>query len=116
MIRNEIAISDIFSEYRDEILLKLQERMDARIINNLQKTEVVLNMQTGEAKLVNKRSEKLLLSKVEAAELLSVSLMSINRYLKAGIIPSITLGGRRLIPLEHLKEILNDKLRLERRK
>lgn len=50
--------------------------------------------------------EKLLLSKTEAAELLSISYPSVNRHIKSGKIPSIQLGSRRLIPKAELVKMI----------
>jgi excisionase family DNA binding protein len=48
-------------------------------------------------------NSKLLLTVVETAEVLNVSVPSINRRIADGSIPSIRLGGRRLIPRQELE-------------
>ncbi len=56
----------------------------------------------------NTNLEKLLLSKAEAAELLSVSYPTVDRHIKAGKIPSIKLGGRCLVPRKALIKMIDD--------
>ena len=46
------------------------------------------------------------LSKAELTNALGLSLASINRYLAAGAIKSIRLGGRVLIPATELERLL----------
>lgn len=41
-------------------------------------------------------------SKMEAANLLKISLSSVNRYIKAGLIPAYSIGGRVLIKSDEL--------------
>jgi excisionase family DNA binding protein len=79
----------------------------------IRKKEIVLNMRTGTARFLDRHGEKLLYSKTEAAAVLSISLMSINRYLKRGLLPSVQLGGRRLIPREGLIEMIAKKSKME---
>jgi excisionase family DNA binding protein len=43
-----------------------------------------------------------MVSKMEAANLLNISLSSINRYIKAGLIPAYSIGGRVLIKSDEL--------------
>jgi excisionase family DNA binding protein len=40
----------------------------------------------------------LFISSREAADLLGISLPTLNRHLKSGEVPSTLLGGRRLVP------------------
>jgi excisionase family DNA binding protein len=46
-------------------------------------------------------------SKSEAAELINISLSSVNRYIKAGLIPAYSIGGRVLIKKDDLFNALN---------
>jgi excisionase family DNA binding protein len=43
-----------------------------------------------------------IVSKVEAANILNISLSSVNRYIKAGLIPAYSIGGRVLIKKDDL--------------
>ena len=45
-------------------------------------------------------------SKIEAAQLLKISLSSVNRYIKAGLIPAYSIGGRVLIKTDELFQAL----------
>lgn len=45
-------------------------------------------------------------SKFEAAQLLKISLSSVNRYIKAGLIPAYSIGGRVLIKSDELFQAL----------
>lgn len=47
-----------------------------------------------------------MVSKVEAASLLKISLSSVNRYIKAGLIPAYSIGGRVLIKSDELFQAL----------
>ena len=49
-------------------------------------------------------STKLLLSRGEAAEVLGVSVRTIDSLIKAGRMLAVRLGRRVLIPVEHLQE------------
>jgi excisionase family DNA binding protein len=48
-----------------------------------------------------------IVSKVEAANILKISLSSVNRYIKAGLIPAYSIGGRVLIKKDDLFNALN---------
>jgi excisionase family DNA binding protein len=48
-----------------------------------------------------------IVSKVEAANILNISLSSVNRYIKAGLIPAYSIGGRVLIKKDDLFNALN---------
>jgi excisionase family DNA binding protein len=43
-------------------------------------------------------AEALVLSRPEAAQLLGISVPTLDRRLRDGVVPSIKLGGRRLVP------------------
>jgi excisionase family DNA binding protein len=45
------------------------------------------------------------LSMIEAAEALSVSLRTIERTIEAGQMRAITIGGRRLVPMDEVRRI-----------
>jgi excisionase family DNA binding protein len=57
--------------------------------------------------------EKLLLNKSEAAQALNVSVPSLNRYIRRGLIPVLRLGGRVLIPHSSLLEMIQIKTSTE---
>lgn len=47
---------------------------------------------------------KLLLTIPETAQVLGVGVASVNRYIREGTIPSVKLGGRRLVPRKKLED------------
>lgn len=49
-----------------------------------------------------------LLTLEEAREELRVSTITIYRWTKAGILPSVKIGGRRLIPASAIDNIINE--------
>jgi len=48
------------------------------------------------------------LTRQEAAEVLRVSLRTINQMIADGAIPSAKIGGRRLIPAAALRRLIDD--------
>jgi excisionase family DNA binding protein len=51
---------------------------------------------------MEQKSHGMFSTKVEAASLLKISLSSVNRYIKAGLIPAYSIGGRVLIKSDDL--------------
>lgn len=57
--------------------------------------------------------EPLLIGKREAAKLLNISERTLTTHTQSGLIPSITLEGRRLYPLEELRLWIKQRLDAE---
>lgn len=105
--------SDILSELFRDIRPILNDRLKNLPKNEAQKIrkgEIVFSPRTGQARLLDRRGEKLLFSKTEAAELLGgISLMSVNRRIADGSLPIVRLGGRALIPRDGLVRLIAEK-------
>lgn len=113
-------MNDILSEIFRDVRPILNDRMKtlpADEAKKIKKSEIVFNPRTGTARLLDRHGEKLLYSKTECAEILGgISLMSVNRYIKQGLLPSVTLGGRRLVPRQGLQEMIHDRTEYSGRK
>jgi excisionase family DNA binding protein len=111
-------MENILDQIHNDTKQALNERLKSlpkKEADAIRKKEIVLNMRTGCARFLDRHGEKLLYSKTEAAEILGgLSLMSVNRYLKRGLLPSVRLGGRRLIPREGLVEMIAKKSKMEK--
>ncbi|MDA8047455.1 MAG: helix-turn-helix domain-containing protein [Actinomycetota bacterium] len=53
------------------------------------------------------KSEKLLLTPAEVAELLSVSRTTVYELLNRGLLPSIKLGSCRRIPIDGVRQLID---------
>lgn len=108
-MNSNTILDELFRDIRpalNERLRDLPKNEQAKI----KKGEIVYNPRTGSARLLDRHGEKLLFSKTEAAETLGgLSLMSVNRYIKRGLLPSVQLGGRVLIPRAGLVEMIAEK-------
>lgn len=99
----EKSLEDVLYSTRIEINSRLKQ-LPKKDADKIRKNEIAMNLRTGQVRIIDRAGDKLLYSKSEVAALLSVSLVSVCRYLKAGLLPSVQLGGRRLIPREALIE------------
>lgn len=107
----------LLDELYHDIRPAITERMKSlpkKDADTIRKKEIVLNLRTGSARFLDRHGEKLLYSKTEAAEILGgISVMSVNRYIKKGLLPYVQLCGRVLIPREGLIEMIAKKSKME---
>ena len=101
----------------DDICRDAQARLATigkRDADKIARRKIVLDVRTGSAGFSN--TERLLYSITETAGLLSVTPRSIKKYIEDGILPSVKLGGRRLIPRDGLMEMISKKTTMGRGK
>ncbi|MBN1497624.1 MAG: helix-turn-helix domain-containing protein [Spirochaetes bacterium] len=107
-------LTDIFRDIRP-VLNERLKGISKPEAQKIKKSEIVYNPRTGTARLLDKRGEKLLFSKTEAAELLGgLSLMSVNRRIADGTLPCVHLGGRVLIPREGLVRLIAERMEIRK--
>lgn len=103
-------LTEIFRDMRPVLNDRLKGISKAEA-QKIKKSEIVYNPRTGSARLLDRRGEKILLSIDEAAEALGgISRMSVNRYIQRGLLPSVQLGGRRLVPRDATIRMMNERM------
>lgn len=97
-------MNQILEEIYQDVKARLQS-YPKRESDPIARRRIVLNMRTGQVGFLE--HENLLYSVPDAAEMLGgISVRSVNRYMKDGLLPSVKLGGRRLIPREGLIDLI----------
>lgn len=103
------TLSEILQDLRPlvEERLKALPKSEAK---KIKKAGIALDLQTGDVRRLDVFKDRLLHTVSEASEILGgISIMSVNRYIKQGILPSVQLGSRRLIPRQALVEMIAEK-------
>lgn len=106
-------LQELFRDIRP-ILTERLKNLPENEAKKLRKSEIAFNIHSGSARLLDRRGEKLLFSKTEAAELLGgISVITVSRRIADGSLPVMHLGGRTLIPREGLTRLIAEKTEIK---